>query len=90
MRGFIYVPASVASTPTDGECITDRWWTMHPEKGLAFWRTSYREPPAPQCNASEATARYLTERLHRDGDHGVALVPVVYLGHAARAARVKP
>ncbi len=86
-RGIFHVPLAVATTPKTGPCLCDHWWSVHPEKGLAFWAqlTGYArsEEPSPQCNRSESTARLLTAKLHPG--HEVVFLPVVYLAHAQQA-----
>lgn len=53
--------------------IRDRWWIIHPEKGLAFFRGR-----SPQCNASREIVEMV---LGKDPDPELAVVflPVVYL-----------
>jgi len=90
MRGvLLHVPLEVATTPANGECLVDRWWAVHPEKGVAFYFVPFgyyrSEEPAPQCNPDEHTARALTKRLNPD--HEVHQIPAVYMAHAVRAAR---
>jgi hypothetical protein len=92
MTGIIfYVPEALAVTPTEGHAYVNRWWTVHPDKGVAFHCTRRRsfdlEPgeqdePSPQCNSNEFTARALTQRIYPDCD--VKLLPVVFVGHAIK------
>lgn len=91
MRGkFIYVPIEVATTPMNGEALVNRWWTVHPQHGLAFYWIAngyYRtEEPAPQCNQNRYVAEKLCRSIHQDGDHEVRFVPVVFARHALLAA----
>ena len=90
LRGTVFwVPEQTATTPANGDCIVDHWWSVHPEHGLAFYAqlTGYAasESPSPQCNQSEGTAKMLGERLWPD--HEVRKVPVVFMAHADRAMR---
>jgi len=82
-----WVSIEEASRPATGDCIADHWWSVHPEKGLAFYAqlTGYAasESPSPQCNQSEATARILSGKLYPDCT--VQKVPVVFMRHAERA-----
>lgn len=88
---IFYVPEDVATTPADGHCFVNRWWTVHPERGVAFY-CSRRSPfgldpgeqdePSPQCNQNEYTSRELTRRNHPDCE--VKLIPAVFLGPAIR------
>lgn len=91
MKGFIfYIPEEIATTPAEGHCYVNRWWSVHPEHGVAFYSSTRRpllEPgeedePAPQCNQDEYTARELTRRNKPDCE--VKFIPVVYLRHAIK------
>ena len=87
MRGvFFHVPLNRAQEPADGEAMCDRWWAVHPEKGVCFYavlRGFYRDDePSPQCNTSEHVARRLTAKLNPD--HEVRQLPVVFMTHARK------
>jgi len=86
---LMYVPLSVATQPINGECLCNRWWIVHLNRGLAFYwvgKGCYRmDEPAPQCNANEHITRRLMEQLWPG--HECRFLPVVYLGHARRAVR---
>lgn len=92
MSGIIfYIPEDVATTPAEGHCYVNRWWTVHPEKGVAFYcsKRSYfplepgeEDEPSPQCNSDEHTARILTQRNHPECT--VKQIPVVYLRAAIK------
>ena len=84
---FFYVPEDVAVTPKNGKVLCDRWWSVHPKKGLAFYNTSLRatvygedNEPSPQCNVSESMCKNLNERLNPECV--VKFFPVVFLQHA--------
>lgn len=85
MEGQIfYVPLDVATTPTDGRVYCKRWWSVHPEHGVAFYyRRGYpkTEEPSPQCNQDRAVVEHI--HRHRPG-HEARLLPVVYAQHAVR------
>lgn len=86
MKGeFFHVPLDVATTPRDGLVLCDRYWAVHPEKGLAFYMNRGMDDPSPQCNS----ARTITERMSSMhlADHEVQLVPCVYLSHAKSIAK---
>lgn len=51
-----YIPHDVAHVPRDGECRVNRWWIVHPEKGLAVWKNV-----SPQCNSSREIVESLLE-----------------------------
>lgn len=92
MAGIIfYIPKDIATTPAEGHCFVNRWWAVHPEKGLAFYMSRKRpyglEPgeqdePSPQCNSSEYSARHLIEKLHPECI--TELIPAVFVGPAIR------
>jgi hypothetical protein len=89
-RGRVFhVPLDVAVTPANGEALVDRWWSVHPEKGLAFYYQPFgyarSEEPSPQCNAQQYTAEHLCRKLYPD--HECRHVPVVFFQHAIRAMR---
>lgn len=100
MRGMtFYVPEDVATTPAEGHCFVNRWWMVHPEKGVAFYcdtrRSVWLEPgekeePSPQCNSCEITARHLAKKLHPDCEvkklHAVYLRPAIVEMHKQRKA----
>jgi len=81
-----HIPLELAITPKDGKCICNRWWSVHPDKGIAFYAVLHgycsSEEPSPQCNLLESTSRVVTKKLLPD--HGVIFVPVVFLAHAHR------
>lgn len=81
---FIYVPEDVASTPADGTVYVNKWWSVHPEKGVSFYthrtgRARGRDDISPQCNADESTAQILTNKIQPDCL--IKQIPVVYLSH---------
>lgn len=90
MKGTIFhIAEELAITPAEGLCITNRWWSVHPEKGLAFYFQPFgyaaSEEPSPQCNQDRATAEHLQKRLHPD--HLVKHMPLVFLEHAESEMR---
>lgn len=92
MRGLVFhIPEATAATPIEGTAIVNRWWTVHPDKGLTFYATRKRpygmEPgeqdePSPQCNSNEYTARHLQQKLYPDCE--TRLIPVVFMQHAVK------
>ena len=92
LSGIIfYIPLEVATTPAEGHCLVNRWWTVHPEKGVAFYCSRKRligldpweqDEPSPQCNSDEFTSRELTRRNHPDCV--VMHIPAVFVGEAIR------
>lgn len=63
---LFYVPFDVAVTPPGGliEHFKNRWWSVHPERGVIFFRSRKRDSGSAQCNGDEATARQLQARLY--------------------------
>lgn len=92
MAGIVfYIARDLAAQPIEGACIVNRWWTVHPEKGLAFYTTHKRpfgmEPgeqdePSPQCNGNEYTARVIQQHIYPDC--GTEFVSLVFMGHAVK------
>ena len=82
---FFYIPLDIATTPAEGHCYVNRWWSVHPEKGVAFYAQLLgycaSEAPAPQCNHNEFTAKHLARRYP---DHEVVFLPAVYEYPAVR------
>lgn len=81
-----FVPLEDATTPAEGHCYVNRWWAVHPEKGVAFYAQllgyARSEEPHPQCNQQEHTARHLQEELWPDCE--TRFIPVVYARHAEK------
>ena len=92
MRGIVFhIPADTAVTPIEGHAFVNRWWTVHPEKGVAFYCTRRRgfdlEPgvadePSPQCNSDEYSCRRIQQSLYPDCE--TKFLPVVFVGHAIK------
>lgn len=83
----LWIDLETAQRPSSGECIVGAYWSVHPERGVAFYYQPFgyarSEEPSPQCNYHESTSRLLTERGWPD--HECRHIPVVYLTHARRA-----
>lgn len=66
LDNIIYIKKDEAAIPREGHCFVDRWWTVHPEKGLAFYyppKTSARYRYAsPQCNNIKEIAESIQEK----------------------------
>lgn len=92
MSGIIfYIPEEQATTPANGHCIVNHYWTVRPEKGVAFYASRKRpysmEPgeqdePSPQCNSNQFTAEYLQKKMYPDCV--TKMIPAVYLGPAIK------
>lgn len=73
LDGMIYMSLEDATTPRQGAvCHVNRWWIVHPTKGLTFYRTRR----SPQCNDWEPGVR---DWLKRFPGHEVRQIPVAYI-----------
>jgi hypothetical protein len=81
MRGVReYVSIEDATTPRDGQVLTNRWWVVHPEHGVTFVKmTPKSRHRASQCNHDEAIVRHIAAQIHPG--HGVQFIEAVYIGH---------
>jgi hypothetical protein len=72
------LPLDIAEKPRDGECLVDRYWVIDDE-GL-YWYALNEKARAwsPQCNANEAIAKSLQEKLYPDAR--VEQVHLVFVG----------
>jgi len=67
---IVYLPEDKILDGT-GHCdvMRNRWFCIHPERGLMFWQAETRRRKgslvgaAPQCNTNEAIARDIQSRL---------------------------
>lgn len=75
-----YVSIAEATTPRDGEVLTNRWWVVHPEHGITFYRMD-RRYRAPQCNSDERISRHICDKMYPG--HDIQFIPAVYTGPAA-------
>lgn len=59
-KDFTFILIEVAIVPPSGliEHLKDRWWIVHPEKGLPFYKGF-----APQCNSNEILTRRLSKNF---------------------------
>jgi hypothetical protein len=74
-----YVPFDEATTPKDGEVLTNRWWVVHPEHGLAYFsrRPTDRHKSA-QCNGDRRLPEKMVGEMYPN--HEVRFMPVVFTG----------
>lgn len=84
MQNLIFVDFKTATTPTSGECLVERYWTVDPARGLAFMLVPGDQRPYPQCNPSQVVAEYLQQHLFPDLE--VRKIPLVFMRHADRLA----
>jgi hypothetical protein len=80
---FIYASIDQMSKLCDGEVLLNRYWCVHPVKGLCFWQRSFigsydLDRLSPQCNANKSVADSICS--HRF-DHIVQKIPAVYIGN---------
>ena len=76
-----FYPVEGQPLPIDyGTMITDRWWIVHPGKGIAVWRNV-----SPQCSANQRVVESLASRLYPNSDVEVEFLPmaVVWIDHNA-------
>jgi hypothetical protein len=79
-----YLDFEKAGQPRDGQVVTDRWWVVHPERGLAFYRVA-RDYRAPQCNHDRRLVNSLIADLYPG--HEARHVAVVFMGPDGEAMR---
>jgi len=72
-----YVPFDKAAELKEGivYCYLNRWWAVHPEKGIMFYRPRKNRAGSPLCNGDEAVVRSLISRLYPWAE--ARLIPVV-------------
>jgi hypothetical protein len=60
---LVFLSEAEAITPPAGiiVCLKDRWWSVHPTKGLIFWD---KRSMSPQCNGDELMSRKLTAEMY--------------------------
>lgn len=56
-----YIPFDEAVEPMGGtiECRKDRWWIVHPQRGLIIWKGF-----SPQCNHDKGIAERVRDKLY--------------------------
>ncbi len=83
MKNIIYLPKEDALKPREGHCYVDRWWTVHPEKGLAFYYPvrykAVNRYSSPQCNTEERIAEHIRKKLYPD--HELEFISAVFVGY---------
>jgi hypothetical protein len=89
MSKLLHVAIDEVVKPVDGEVLTNRYWCVHPVKGLAFWDRGGvgsfdLDRLSPQCNSSKVVSDHLV-KMHPD--HLVQKVSAVYIGNLPSAAK---
>ncbi len=70
-KNLSYIPLDrVTATQGLVQALHDRWWSVHPERGVVIYRRF-----SPQCNMNEAISRKLTEKMYPWAD--VRQIPLV-------------
>lgn len=62
-----FVSLEEASSPKDDgfyRLMTDRHWSVCPERGLILYMVSSRDSGSPQCNSNQVIAENLTRSLY--------------------------
>ena len=81
----MHVPLDLLQTPATGECVVDKFWMVHPEKGALYVldESAARYPDSVRevCNSDVR----IVERFLQQG-HVAMQIPVAYLTHGKRAA----
>ena len=74
---LVFVPLVIATRPPPGivEHLKDRWWVVHPEKGVVYFRTG-KDNLSPQCNGNEEIARRFLSAFPEWAE--VVLIPSVF------------
>ena len=82
MSKLKHAPIALMSQPKDGTVMLNKYWCVHPEKGLAYWdrggRSFAEERYSPQCNSDKRVSERLVS-MHED--HVVEKIPAVYVGN---------
>ncbi|UXN70929.1 hypothetical protein N8A98_07000 [Devosia neptuniae] len=81
---LVYLPeTNVMDVKGHCDVIRNRWWVVHPERGLIFWQPETRRRKgqltgaAPQCNSDETITRRVIAKLYPWAE--VKQVPLVLL-----------
>lgn len=80
-KDLVFISLEKATTPFDGAiAMTNRFWSICPERGLIFWKPKGRKGSgSPQCNSDERMSKHLNEKLYPWAE--TKFVPVVYIEH---------
>lgn len=75
------LPIEVATSPRDGEVMTDRYWVVD-DDGL-YWHalTEKSRGWSPQCNSDERITVKVLSKMYPDAR--VEFIPDVYVGHSS-------
>lgn len=83
MTGYFYVPVADLVKPTDGECLCDHWWAVHPERGVAFYFQGHhvgRAEYSPMANRNKDVADMVIPKVLPG--HDLKQIPVAFLESA--------
>ncbi len=73
---FISLDKAIIPPPGLIEHLDDRWWAVHPTKGLIFYRPRGMNFDSPQCNSNENITKDLRDRLYPWAD--IKFIPSVF------------
>lgn len=82
---YVFIPFEKAYFPREGvfDHYVDKYWLVHPEKGLAFYNPKNRNGNrsrkfgAPQCNDSKAIVYSVAK--HAEWPHEIRQIPLVFV-----------
>ncbi|MCV9963892.1 hypothetical protein OIU34_18610 [Pararhizobium sp. BT-229] len=76
----MHVPLDLIQTPKTGECLVDRYWMVHPERGALYvfdeGSPYHTDCVREACNMNEEIVRRFLQK-----DHEVVKIPVAFLAH---------
>ena len=80
MRKMLYIDIESASVPKTGEVLIDKYWCVHPDKGIAFYERSKvggftLDRLSPQCNSDKKVSDMIVQGMK---DHVVQKIPAIY------------
>lgn len=83
MRKMLYANIDSASIPTTGYVLVNKYWCVHPDKGIAFYEKSKfgmfnLDKLSPQCNSDRRIAEMVVKNME---GHTVQRIPAVYMSN---------
>jgi len=75
-----FVSIDKATAPRDGMVLTDRWWIVHPDHGIAFYQPYPRRGWSAQCNADRRLPYSLVDSYPAHFGLTVRHIPAVFVG----------
>jgi len=74
-----FVSIDKATSPRDGMVLTDRWWIVHPDHGVAFYQP-YGRGWSAQCNTDRRLPDSLVDSYPAHLGLTVRHLPAVFVG----------